>query len=708
MITRPLIASLLCLGLFTAAANAQALPAKPAPGVRSVRAGEFLIDRPTLINLGFEWVISGDDNHNAKVEVSYRKKGETAWKVAMPLMRIYHEHTYGEGIDIVQPNMFAGSILDLEPGTTYEARFVLSDPDGGSATHMATVATRPEPKPAAGGHVYHVYPVGYKGKLGPDSFIGFNCAYDFYCGTGDASFANRPRVKAGDTVLVHAGVYQSFGDIYARQNGYNSDTRPVEGTYYLFGQGTAEKPIVIKAAGDGQVVFDGRGNFTLFNVANSKYNYFEGITFRNTEIAIQAGVQFFTGAIGLTVKHCRFENINQGINDSNSGSKDFYIADNYFIGRNDANHLQGWSGAFWDQFNFVDGQSFPVMLKSYTAVRVYGQGHVVAYNYVANFHDGIDVETYGDPDGADVQEGPTYPPRQFWDRRPNSIDFYNNYMTNFHDNAFEIDGSMHNIRVMRNMMLNSASHPFCNQPPIGGPVYWVRNIAYNAPFSAARMTGGAPGVNFINNTIFSEFDAPTSANLHMINNLILGENSISGNDAKEDDHPPVFQVNTYTNYDEVDYNGYRPYSGAKTAFVWNAPADGVMQDYRELTGFADSTVPGGVDAKPVRNTLTKHAYATLADYSAGTGNDKHSIMVDYSDFMNVTRLDARDVHSIQKLYKAEDMDFRLKPGSAPVDKGKIVANVTDGFTGSAPDLGALEVGQPIPHYGPRPETPETE
>ena len=30
-----------------------------------------------------------------------------------------------------------------------------------------------------------------------------------------------------------------------------------------------------------------------------------------------------------------------------------------------------------------------------------------------------------------------------------------------------IDGGMHNIRVMRNMMVNFASHPSCNQPAIG-------------------------------------------------------------------------------------------------------------------------------------------------------------------------------------------------------------------------------------------------
>jgi len=31
----------------------------------------------------------------------------------------------------------------------------------------------------------------------------------------------------------------------------------------------------------------------------------------------------------------------------------------------------------------------------------------------------------------------------------------------------------------------------------------------------------------------------------------------------------------------------------------------------------------------------------------------------------------------------------------------VIPNVTDGYSGNAPDLGALESGQPMPHYGPR-------
>jgi hypothetical protein len=121
-----------------------------------VTAGDIVIDPPTLINLGFEWIISGDDNRNAKVDVSYRKRGDQAWKPAMPLMRLQHERVFQrEGVfDVEMPNMFAGSILDLEENTVYEARFVLRDPDGGAATRIVTAKTRAEPMPSAGGHVY--------------------------------------------------------------------------------------------------------------------------------------------------------------------------------------------------------------------------------------------------------------------------------------------------------------------------------------------------------------------------------------------------------------------------------------------------------------------------------------------------------------------------------------------------------------------------
>ncbi|MDB5739323.1 MAG: hypothetical protein JWP16_363 [Alphaproteobacteria bacterium] len=658
--------------------------------VNAVKAGELVIDPPTLMNLGFEWLISGDDNRNATVAVSYRKKGDKAWKAAMPLMRLGGERVYqSEGVfNVKMPNMFAGSILDLQENTEYEARFVLSDPDGGKAVKIVTAKTRPEPMPATGGHVYHVYPRDWKGAREPGSFNDLMCAYNYYCGGGDTVTGGRPRVQAGDTILVHAGTYRYHPEFYTGDKSINSTT-PVEGTYYLFGNGTPEKPIVIKSAGDGEVVFDGGGNFNLFNVKAANYNYFEGLTFRNTQIAIWAGTQFIAGSRGLTVKHSRFENINLGIFTNYAGSSNFYIADNYFIGRDDAEHLSGWNGALWKKVDEAAGIKFPPTLDSYTAVRLYGGGHVVAYNYVANFHDGIDVETYGDPDGntprPSAATGPFYPDRKDWHLRPVAIDFYNNYMTNFHDNAFEADGSMHNVRIMRNMMLNSASHPFCNQPDLGGPIYWIRNIAYNAPGGSTRLTSGSAGAVFLNNTILTETNANSSANVHWKNNLMLGQNSA----------PAILAVTTYTNYSSSDYNGFRLNPGAEYAFQWTSPEWGLQQDYRDLLG---ST---GADQNPRNTVLAERRFKTLAAYSAATHQDAHSTLVDYDIFQKVPMLDARDLGKISRLYDAKDLDFSLRPGSAAVDHGAVIPNVTDGYAGAAPDLGALELGQPAPHYGPR-------
>jgi hypothetical protein len=657
--------------------------ASPMGAPNMVIPGELVIEPPTLINLGFEWFIQGDTNRNASVTVGYRKNGTTAWKPALPLLRLQGERIYAESrIDLVAPNMFAGSILDLEPDTEYEARLVLADPDGvqGTAERVVSVRTRPEPRPYAGGRVFHVYPPGFKGTKVEPSFEGLMCAYNFWCAGTDWATSGRPRVVAGDTILVHAGVYKYNRFEYTNDPTVNR-TVPLDGTYYLTADGTPEMPIAIKAAGDGDVIFDGGGNFALFDVRAADYTYFEGITFRNAEIAIQAGTQFIAGSKGLTVKKSRFENVGAGVFTNFAGSSNYYIADNTFIGRNDPNHLIGWAGEMWTKFNGVDGQVFPPRMASYVAVKLYGPGHVVAYNYIADFHDGINVETYGNPDGSyasgpGIVEGPHYPTREYWDRRPVAIDFYNNYITNSHDNPIEADGSMHNIRIMRNMLINHASHAFCNQPTLGGPVYWIRNIAYNLPAGSTRLTNGAAGVLFYNNTIVSETQVQAASNIHWRNNLFLGQNAA----------PSILNVTTFTNYTSSDYNGFRPNPGA-AAFQWNSPPSGVAADF---------TGPG-------RNAaLEQRRFPSLAEFSKATGHDAHSVLVDYDVFINVRQLNAQDAASVQKLYKASEFDFRLKPGSAAVDRGVALPTVSEEFSGRAPDLGALEVGKPAPHYGPRP------
>src|SRR5579862_8450544 len=108
---------------FTLLCSCLLLLGATARGADKVTSKQFLAERPTLIALGFEWKIDGDDNHNAAVAVSYRKKGESAWKPGLPLLRLDHERINENAFQYFTPNMFAGSIFDLEPGTEYECRF---------------------------------------------------------------------------------------------------------------------------------------------------------------------------------------------------------------------------------------------------------------------------------------------------------------------------------------------------------------------------------------------------------------------------------------------------------------------------------------------------------------------------------------------------------------------------------------------------------
>src|SRR6185295_12355767 len=110
------------------------------------QVGKFVVEHPTLRDLGFEWGIRGDANRNASVAVQFRPVGENNWRPALPLVRIGGENVYRrrENLDYTVPDGFAGSILNLQPGTEYECRFELTDPDGvsGQSSQLVHVKTR--------------------------------------------------------------------------------------------------------------------------------------------------------------------------------------------------------------------------------------------------------------------------------------------------------------------------------------------------------------------------------------------------------------------------------------------------------------------------------------------------------------------------------------------------------------------------------------
>ncbi len=619
-------------------------------GQNAVEPGEFIIEPPTLTNLGFEWRISGDDNRNASVTVEYRVAGTGEWKEAMPLLRIGGERVGREAeyLDYEVPHMFAGSILDLVPGTNYECRFKMKDSDNEpETTRTVTVKTRSEPKAGKGGRILHVYPARWTGEKEEPSFTTLLGAY-YGSGTGDWSTVRERTINPGDIIEIHAGLYEADRFDYVNPEGV-----PFDGTYYLTVRGTEDEPVVIRAAGDGEVIFDGAGAHTLFDVSATEHHIFEGLTIRNADIAFHAGHKHINGARNLTIRNCRMENIGQGIITEYAGSTNFYIADNVLIGRDDRYRLLGWANP-----RNIYGSN---KMYSYIGIKVYGSGHVICHNAIAFFHDAVAVSTYGTPETS----------REL---KCVSIDIYNNDIHLMADDFIEADGGVHNIRIVRNRGVNAAQCGLSAQPVFGGPAYFIRNVICHVPVGIALKFMARPaGLYVLHNTFVCEnANSQTFSNAHFRNNLFLGT-GVAGR--------PVAVLPFATSYSSSDYNGYCPNPGNRN-YRWVSPPPGQSRNY---------TITVSKDGK---------SFDTLKELSDASGLEVHGIELDYDIFEN---LKAPDPGKPGFVYHATDLNFRIKPGSRAADAGMRLKNVNDIYTGMAPDLGALEAGTEEPVYGPRGE-----
>ncbi|HLQ79214.1 MAG TPA: hypothetical protein VK210_17775, partial [Terriglobia bacterium] len=296
---------------------------------------------------------------------------------------------------------------------------------------------------------------------------------------------------------------------------------------------------------------------------------------------------------------------------------------------------------------------------------------------IANFHDGIDIATYGNPDGS---------PDPIRDRMPVSIDFYGNDISNVEDNCIESDGGAHNVRIFRNRCFNTGHRALSVQPMFGGPVYFIRNIVYHSPEGGAvKFTASSAGIVVYHNTFIAPVKPMLLAvsNVHYRNNLILGKSETL----------ETFAVETNTNYSSSDYNGFRPNEGAAFSFEWSSPPSTIRSVFPGDMGKLSTQQQAQLEAR----SRDIRRFKTLKEFSDATGQDKHSVLIDYDVFVKV----APAGPDPRTLYKPADFDFQLRPGSAATDAGVRLPGINDDFTGRAPDLGAYETGRPLPQYGPR-------
>src|ERR1019366_4224157 len=250
---------------------------------------------------------------------------------------------------------------------------------------------------------------------------------------------------------------------------------------------------------------------------------------------------------------------------------------------------------------------------------------------------------------------------------------------NLDDNCFEANGGVRNMRIFRNRCFNSGQEALSYAPSYGGPLYIFQNLVYNSIQGSLKM--GAWGILIYQNTIVGELhpDSGGPANTYLRNNLLLALGA----------YPEVLGAVT-DGFSSSDYNGFRTNPGSQTNFLWVDRTKQVVP--RSLRRLASASMPMRAASAP------GFGYKTLDEYCKGSGQDCHSILIDYSDFVKASGTNRSDPTI---LYKPENYDFRLKPDSKAVDAGTVLPNINDDFTGKAPDMGAYESGKPIPQYGPR-------
>ncbi|MBW3540174.1 MAG: hypothetical protein KY476_07885 [Planctomycetes bacterium] len=570
-----------------------------------VPVGELVVERPTLTSLGFRWYLADDLSRNASVAVAYRCRGESAWKTGLPFLQVGGEWV-GRGSAAIEwhtPQVLAGSILDLEPGTEYEIELKFRHPDGGRNTKSLILNTRLDPRPFAGGRTRHIYPPGSSARKNEPAYDSLAAAY--------------AEAVAGDVLLVHAGVYTIPGD-------QKKDRR----NYVLDRKAPADRPIVIRAAGDGEAVLDGTGALRLIDCQGSAHLHLEGLTLRGADHLVYAGRE--RGSTGLVVRRCRLEG-SYGVFALHPECRDFYIADNVFLGP----HQRDWHEAKRDS----DSQ----------AVWLSGQGHVVCYNRVRGFWDGLAIYGRRPPDDRSLQNC--------------AIDFYNNDLSEFVDDAIELDYGVHNLRCFRNRIANTFMG-ISAQPVYGGPAYIWRNVMYNTTRSPLKPNQYPAGLLFFHNTCLAHGSAGRWAaiwqNSQILNNLFLGT----------DGGPGVIWTGTLTpDTSRLDYNGWHFFRSGEPSPIWWQ----------------------FVDAEGKRSD---RVFPDLPQFVSATGHEQHGVVVDYEAFVKAQPPSGTDV-------PLPELDLRLKPGGRAVDAGTILPNLNDGYTGQGPDLGAYEVGQPVPRYGPR-------
>ena len=302
----------------------------------SVTPGAIRFDA-TFENISINYTIEDDDNLNSELVLSYREEGIGSFQPGAKTMRAYPGLVI-DGISTTR-NFHAGSILFLEPNTTYEIECLLTDPNGGFLVSTHSVTTKAIPEPAANATVKYVA-AGNGGGSGTmtDPYLGLQEAAD--------------NAQAGDHFLVAPGTYTPFS---------------------LTMSGTAASPICFTSEGIHAATIDGAGTTTgIITLGNFStiisHIILDGFKIENGTWGIDA-----QNTQHVTVRNNIIQNVDYGyLNRRELGNEhDQYLTNNLILGN-----------TVWP------GSGIP----SERGIDIRGNNNVVSFNTIKDFGDGVSTD----------------------------------------------------------------------------------------------------------------------------------------------------------------------------------------------------------------------------------------------------------------------------------------------------------------------------
>ncbi len=527
-------------------------------------------DEATPHQLSIKATATGTLSSDASAVAYYRVNGSGTWLGPVAIWRVRtSESSLFEG--------FAGWIVDLNAGTTYEVRVDVTQ-SGSTATGTPTTsATRTIPAENA-------------------SPSGSGTAKTVTAGSASDLQSKLSGAVAGDVITIPNGTYS--------------------GNFSLTNKtGTVANPITIRGASRTGVIISGTSG-TVLTMASCSNVVLENLTILGSQVnggggATSHGIDI-TQATGInpTFRHLTITGVDQGIKAWGTDVNGFLAYDCELLGNNTwpATIAEDDGGTHWND----------------TGIEMPGLGNAVWNCTFAGMGDTVKLTT-GSGDTT----------------RARACYFHHNWIKSGFDDGFEFDDSDRNNAVYNNIFENTVT--LASVDTLGGPIGFFRNVCINQMRHPFKINAGFTNFICVNNTIVNTNKKPSG--------VASGNYSLQ---CAAGSNRRLYFVNNIVNY--AGSGGLALIGGSfpNSTFDYNAwyPSGRTFQ-FGQYGAFQAHDVVTA--ANPFATAITLGA-----DYTT-----------EYAGHLDAT----------------------LASGSNAKGSGLVVPGITDGYSGAAPDRGAIIAGQ---------------